>query len=342
MYGFKCNRWLRSIDCMLEKKEKVRKIHVMHIICLFEADFNTALKWFFSKNVMPNAEATGLSEDQWGRRNSRSAPACAMQKLITWEYARYVKVVVTGFLGDLTSNFDCILPDMTNILCRKKRMTKEVAWTRAATMAGLERHVRTAAGTSIATYKNTPGQPPCGGEGQGKADSMAAWTLISSIMLAAHKNLCHGIKLVDVTGTIKSRQTNDMYVDDSDGYTSAPATNMVAEAISNMQHHAQVWAILVAITGGLLAFHKCHWQILAWAALGGYFLMTSDQKYEESFPSRITRAKPLRYLVKMPSYQIQVSDFSYVQMETNPTNSRNDFPSNGMHQQRSHCCTHST
>ena len=29
MHGFKCNRWLRSIDCMLEKKEKVRKIHVM-------------------------------------------------------------------------------------------------------------------------------------------------------------------------------------------------------------------------------------------------------------------------------------------------------------------------
>jgi hypothetical protein len=203
-----------------------------------------------------------------------------MRKLITWEYARYVKIVVTGFLGDLTSNFDCILPDMTNILCRKKGMSKEAAWTRAATMEGLERHVRTAAGTSTSTYKNIPGQPPCGDEGQGKADSMAAWTLISSIMLTAHKNLCHGIELIDVTGKIKSRRTNDMYVDDSDGYASAPDTNTVAEAISNMQNHAQVWAVLVAITGGLLAFHKCHWQILAWAAVGGYYLMMSDRKID--------------------------------------------------------------
>ena len=191
-----------------------------------------------------------------------------------------VKIVVTGFLGDLTSNFDCILPDMTNILCRKKGMSKEAAWTRAATMEGLERHVRTAAGTSTSTYKNVPGQPPCGGEGQGKADSMAAWTLISSIMLTSHKNLCHGIELIDVTGKIKSRRTNDMYVDESDGYASAPDTNTVAEAISNMQNHAQVWAVLVAITGGLLAFHKCHWQILAWAAVGGYYLMMSDRKID--------------------------------------------------------------
>jgi hypothetical protein len=278
MYGFKCNRWLRSIDCMLEKKEKVRKIHVMRIICLFEADFNTALKWFFSKNVMPNAESTGLSEDQWGGRNNRSAPACAMRKLITWEYARYAKVVVTGFLGDLSSNFDCIMPDMTNILCRKKGMSKETAWTRAATMEGLERHVRTAAGTSTATYKNIAGEHPSGGEGQGKADSMAAWTLISSMMLTVHKKLCHGVELIDVTGKLKSRRSNDMYVDDNDGYASAPNTNTVAEAVDNMQHHAGIWAALVAATGGLMAFHKCHWQILAWIAVSGFYLMMTDRK----------------------------------------------------------------
>jgi hypothetical protein len=85
MYGFQCDQWRRVIDCMLEKKTGQRKIHIMRIICLFEADFNSALKWYFSQHIMPNAEISGLSPDQWGGRVNRSAPACAMRKLITWE-----------------------------------------------------------------------------------------------------------------------------------------------------------------------------------------------------------------------------------------------------------------
>jgi hypothetical protein len=60
MYGFVCDRWRKIIDCMLEKKPGVRKIHIMRIICLFEADFNTLLKWMFNKFIMPNAEKSGL------------------------------------------------------------------------------------------------------------------------------------------------------------------------------------------------------------------------------------------------------------------------------------------
>ena len=45
-----------------------------------------------------------------------------------------------------------------------------------------------------------------------------------------------------------------------------------------MQHHAGIWTALVAATGGLMAFHKCHWQILAWIAVGGFYLMMTDRK----------------------------------------------------------------
>ena len=115
MYGFVCNRWKKIIDCMLEKKPGVRKIHIMRIICLFEADFNTLLKWMFNQHIMPNAEKSGLSPDQWGGRNNRSAPECALRKLLAWEYARFTKTVLASFLADLQSNFDCILPDMSSI-----------------------------------------------------------------------------------------------------------------------------------------------------------------------------------------------------------------------------------
>jgi hypothetical protein len=278
MYGFICNRWRKIIDCMLEKKSGIRQIHIMRIMCLFEADFNTImLKWLFNKHIVPNAEKSGLSPDQWGGRQSRSAPACAMRKLLTWEYARYTKTVLTSFLADLQSNFDCILPDMWSMFLMKKGMTKEAAHSRAATMANLQRSVRTAHGTSTEIYQHDPGCPPLPGEGQGKADSMGIWTLISSELLLMHRNMCHGVELTDVTGQCSSRRVDHAYVDDSDTYATAPKSNTAEEAVENLTHHSQIMCILVFIAGQLLAFHKCMWQIIFWIAVAGEFLMALRQ-----------------------------------------------------------------
>ncbi|KAL7503770.1 hypothetical protein ACHAXN_002965 [Cyclotella atomus] len=52
MYGFANPRWSNEVDVMLEKKPGVRKIHLLRIIGLLEADFNTALKYFFAKRMM--------------------------------------------------------------------------------------------------------------------------------------------------------------------------------------------------------------------------------------------------------------------------------------------------
>jgi hypothetical protein len=56
-------------------------IHLLRIIGLLEADFNTALKFFFAKKMMQNAERIGLSDEQWGSRKNRSSIDAAMIKL---------------------------------------------------------------------------------------------------------------------------------------------------------------------------------------------------------------------------------------------------------------------
>ena len=175
---------------------------------------------------------------------------------------------MAAFMGDLDSNFDNIIPAMTNIICQKKGLPKSACIARALPMENLVRCVRTAWGTSTRSYITPTNGDKLPGEGQGKADSMAAMALLSSILLSAHKTLCHGIEFVDPTGKLNSRRTNDMYVDDNDGYASAPSTNTTAECIENLNHHAQVWTKLIAITGGPLCFHKCYWQMLSWIAVG--------------------------------------------------------------------------
>jgi hypothetical protein len=109
-HGFPNQRWTHSIDVMLEKKKGVRRIHMLQIIALLEADFNTALKILFAKRLMDNAENAGLSDEQWGSHRNRMALDPAMKNLMTFEYGRYMRATIAMFAADLTACFDRVYP----------------------------------------------------------------------------------------------------------------------------------------------------------------------------------------------------------------------------------------
>ena len=88
--------------------------------------------------------------------------------------------------------------------------------------------------------------------------------------------MCHGVELVCALGTLRSRRTNDQYVDDDDGWNSAPETNKMPECARNLRDSAQKSAKLVSITGGLMSFHKVNWQAMAFIAVAGFYLMQSS------------------------------------------------------------------
>eukprot|EP00970_Alexandrium_tamarense_P013903 scaffold3774_cov137-Alexandrium_tamarense.AAC.4 len=46
-YGFVNERWTKEIDVMLAKEKGDTQIHKNRLIGLLEADFNTALKWYY-------------------------------------------------------------------------------------------------------------------------------------------------------------------------------------------------------------------------------------------------------------------------------------------------------
>jgi hypothetical protein len=105
VYGFVNKRWTTSIDVMLEKKRGLRQIHRLRIIGLVEADFNTALKIFFAKKLISNAEKTDLTDEQWARPN-RTAIVPAIRKLLGFEYARIMYITLVFFANDATACFD--------------------------------------------------------------------------------------------------------------------------------------------------------------------------------------------------------------------------------------------
>jgi hypothetical protein len=104
---------------------------MLRIIGLLEADFITALKSFFSKKMMKNAEMIGLSDEQWGSRKNRSSVDAAMLKLLMFESARVKKITLAGTFYDLVANYDRIFPKISNLIAQRNMVDKNVLRARA-------------------------------------------------------------------------------------------------------------------------------------------------------------------------------------------------------------------
>ena len=168
MYGFPNPRWSNEVDVMLEKKAGIRKIHLLRIIGLLEADFNTALKYFFAKRMMPNAKTIGLSDKQWGSRKHRSSIDAAMLKLLMFETARVKKTTLAGTYYDLCANYDRIFKSISNLIAQRSGMDKNILRARALVIENMRRRVKMALGTSLESYGQEPNKPEVGGGSPGQ------------------------------------------------------------------------------------------------------------------------------------------------------------------------------
>eukprot|EP00956_Cyclotella_meneghiniana_P003485 scaffold4250_cov47-Cyclotella_meneghiniana.AAC.1 len=231
----------QRIDVMLEKKQGNRKIHMLRIIALLEADFNTALKILFSQQLIKNAEKAGLNDEQWGSRKDRMAMDSAMRNLMAFEYGRYMRIVIAMFAADLTACFDRMFPSLSNVSAGKFGMEKNVLLSRGRTIQKMRRAVRTGHGVSEATYGNEEGEPEIAGELQGKGDVAILYCLQSSITLDAHAKLFPELVLPSPGGDRVIRKRNDGYVDDVNTWAGKIERDLgdVEEVMYDLQVRAQ-------------------------------------------------------------------------------------------------------
>jgi hypothetical protein len=265
-------RWLHEIDVMLEKQKGVRKVHLLRIIGLLEADFNTALKFFFARKMMQNAECNGLSDEQWGSRRNRSSLDAAMIKLLMFETARIKKTTLAATYYDLVANYDRIKASISNLMAQRHMVDKNVLRARALVLERMRRHVKTGLGTSTETYGNEKGdKDKVDGEVQGKGDVPPFWCAQSDTLLRAHSRRAFGMCIYNPTKTRRIQRCNTQFIDDCDGWTNAPHYVQDQESVTmeRLWADAQRWNNLNNIPGQTIAFQKTKWQILAWEVLKG-------------------------------------------------------------------------
>lgn len=270
IHGFVNDRWTRVIDVMLEKKQGNRKIHMLRIIALLEADFNTALKILFSQRLITNAEKAGLNNEQWGSRKNRMSLDPAMRNMITFEYGRYKRATIAMFAADLTACFDRMFPSLSNIAAGKFGMDANVLRARGSIIQNMRRAVRTGHGVSDDTYGNAQGEPEIAGELQGKGDVAILYCLQSSIALNTHAKLFPELCLTSPNRSRAIRKRHDGYVDDVNTWAGTTDHDLGVEdnTMYDLQQRSQGLTDLNEVGGGSTAFHKCACQFMSWISNG--------------------------------------------------------------------------
>ena len=87
---------------MVEKNKGIQWIHTLRLIKILEANFNSALKHFFAKDLMTATETNNTpADEQWGLRKNRTSTDAAMLKLLTFECAR----IKESTIGE--ESYDC-------------------------------------------------------------------------------------------------------------------------------------------------------------------------------------------------------------------------------------------
>ena len=207
-----------------------------------------------------------LSEEQRGRRPSRTVTDPAMMTLLAFEHGRAIYVTIGLFANDAMACYDRMVPDISTIIARKFGMAPSIMKARNLVMKAMEHHVKTQHGVSSTSYKQTPNEPIMAGEIQGKADPACLWNLESQTLLQTHQQIHDGVNLASANGERSIQKNNDAFVDDCDGVASKHCQTFEASEHATRLHlksGAQKWSQLITATGGGIAFHKCGWMMCA-------------------------------------------------------------------------------
>jgi hypothetical protein len=301
MYGFVNSHWTHMTDFMLEKKPGVRQIHQLCIIGKVAAEFNTCLKFLIGLKAMHNFEASDPCNEQHGFRPKRSSVDAAFLKLLTFECARMQRSTMCSVQHDMTAHFDCMYPAMTSIYASRYKVDKNIMLSIGKTIQKLKRNVETSLGISDKSYTQLPDRPEIGGMVQGKADVPQLSTQQSDAMLKAHCSLTRGLHIPNPSNTRAITHHSVSFADDTDNHTNTDSDgkNPVDTVIQACEHSAQTWSNLVDICGGLIALHKCTWQLIAWHLLHGR--MTMIQNPHRALTLRNTHGTPTPILYLPPS-----------------------------------------
>jgi exonuclease III len=261
--GYSFRRWKKGLDVQLLKRTNEFKADKLRTILLLEPDHNMNNKVIGKDAMRAGERLQELARDNYGGRKGLRAAEVNMNQLLTYNsiWARRGRAVIMS--NDAKGCYDRIAHTVVNLALQRLGVPKPALQSMLETIQEMEHHIRTAFGTSTATYGNDSDKPPPQGILQGSGAGQAGWASIVAVLTNNMKKEGFGYSAWTLIRQRAVTLACFAYVDDADLiHSENDRKKTTKQMMERAQEALQLWEGMLRATGGALAPEKSYWYLV--------------------------------------------------------------------------------
>ena len=271
-HGFPLSRWERSIHCMIQKKP-LPYITKLRIVQLYEADFNSYLKFILGRRLSNHAIQHGVADRQLYATKGSSAQDALITARLMYDMTRLNRENLVSILNDLKGNYDRVRPGLNTITTRRIGLPKGPAVCHALALRLMKHFIRTGYGISE-LYILWSLTQNLGGLGQGNGAGPISWHSHMLPLIKAYEDMVgDAVTFVSPDKTRNFKKWLIGYVDDNTIFAKMNDVKFNPHAASELIRIAkgclEAWQELIHITGGELEIDKSCLTLMTWKPAHG-------------------------------------------------------------------------
>lgn len=256
-------RWEVIWNILLQKTPGDSRIHRHRFLHLKEADDNLLTKKYIAKDLMRHAEQHNtIAEEAHGGRKGRQALDVAWMKTMLISQIHHEQKPACIFFNDLTSCYDRITENHSNMALRAHGCPTELLALHAQNQQRARYYIVSGYGPSTLFNQHTSSNP-FHGSGQGAGDSPARWTIGSTGAINAYKQLAKPYNFCSPTGQVSPFYLA-AFVDDTHNATEMPPNSTIGEMAAIIQRNTSIWEQLMHNISAKLELSKCTCYVYIW------------------------------------------------------------------------------
>ena len=241
--GYSPGRWKKGTDVELLKKPGNFKVTDLRTIILYDAEFNRN-NAILGRRLMAHAELhQQFAPEQYGSRKGLSAIEHGLNKRLTYDLIRQLRLPAALCSNDAKSCYDRIVHSVATLSMRRLGVPAEPIQSMFDTIQNMQHHVRTSYGDSQRWFGGDDWSVPVHGVGQGNSAGPAIWAAVSTPILELMQESGFGTFFQGALSSEIIQFVGYAFVDDTDLCETARDASTSADQVTvRMQAALNTWA----------------------------------------------------------------------------------------------------
>jgi hypothetical protein len=200
---------------MLENISGCQLINKLRLILLMEADFNSINKILFGIRMLIMVQLYGFMPDEIFSEPKCTAEEGTLSKVLFYDAVRQTRSAAGISSVNADNCYDRVSHAIASLVFRSFRVSKEATGAMLKTIQEMIFFLRTAFGDSK-DFAGLTVEIKTQGLCQGNTAALAGWTVVSIVILNAHRRRGHGAKFLCPISLVRTNLAAVLFVDDTD------------------------------------------------------------------------------------------------------------------------------